>query len=159
METFSIAQHYDVIITVANRVELYVSSQILLDTGVPLWVDAFCEGSKEGDNSVARRNQYPDLPYQMRLEDEDPSGMMRYCAAFHERHDLITAGLDFASLLSFAMVVDKYGGIARLVNTTNSAMDAFPIEAISKQPALLLRCAVSFEHAERFSQITDHISK
>lgn len=117
---------------------------------------------KEGTEFAAHKTEakIKKEPFVIKLPANDPFGVVLYCAAVHDKHELIADFIDADSLLSFAATADEFGGLDKVRKGAELAM-----KMLSKPPSIhnnvatVLHAALLFNHAEYFGKITDWVAK
>ena len=158
MEVIDIAQTPDLVLVVGRTVKLRVSSAVLKE--ISYFRRMLNPGCAPGDAFERHRSGDTTALYELKLYDDvDPVGMKLLCDALHGQTSFIPHRFHSKTFRSFAEMVYlcQCGDVVKHAATL--ALDSLPIELIDELPKLFINVAGSFDHAERFSEYTDYISK
>lgn len=162
MREFHYAIPADLILVVANSVELHVRAAILADTSSyfkPM-IDSSSTFSESESIQAHRGAGLPGLP-RLQLPHDDEDGMRLVCDALHGQRDYSLYRFDLAKVMAFATTADKclVTGNEKVKYAARLALDAMAASSNTCLPNIFLPAAYWFNDAERFSRYTDHISK
>ena len=155
MECIEISRNSDLVLIVSEKLEIHVSSVVLCNTSDvfrAMLNSQWAEGqSLQKDNTAA--------PAQIKLLDDSADSIAVFCAALHQRNDLIKDSITADEIYDVAMLADKYDCTTALKHTATSWFNSFSDQQIQQAPVSMALAAYRFDHAEAFGRITNVLVK
>lgn len=169
----TVADQPDIALIVKDPIESYDSqtleilvSSTVLRSSPRGFRNLLRTGFKEAEEFEAHKAKGNSKLYELSLEHDQADGIIRLCAALHQKYDLIpcanSTGREehFAVVLGFAEVIEKYQCFsAEVKHAAKLSLQDF-VRSDGECPAeLWLRAAYEMKDTESFSQLTDIIVK